>query len=70
MRPVSLDFMQQLSVLACASGLALAGIWFGGLWLGVDTPDWLPPTIAGIAGFELFTSVRELAQRRRGDGNG
>ena len=67
---MKLDMQQQLSVLACVTGLALALIWFAGLWLGADTPDWLPPMIAGICGFEVFGSVRELTRRRRGGGNG
>jgi hypothetical protein len=61
--------MEQLSVLACATGLALALIWFAGLWTGTDTAFWLPPMISGIGGFELFMALRERT-RRRGDGNG
>jgi fatty acid desaturase len=65
-----LDMMQQLSVLACATGFWLAAMWFAGLWIGADTPDWMPLMIAGIGGFELFSFGRERARRRSGGKRG
>lgn len=64
---------QQLSVLASATGLVLIAAHFIGLYLGADTPDWLPDMIAGIAGFELamFGQGQWTAFRsRRANGRG
>ena len=52
--PVKQDQTRQLSILACATGLVLAGLYFGSLYLHADAPDWLPMMISAIGGFELF----------------
>jgi len=61
---VQLSQMDRLSVLACATGLAMLAIFFISEWAGVSIPDWLPMIIAAIAGFEMFM-VFDAARRRR-----
>lgn len=51
---MKVDTSKQISVLAAATGLVLVAIYFLGLSLHADTPDWLPNMIACIAGFELY----------------
>ncbi|MDF8331611.1 hypothetical protein [Novosphingobium cyanobacteriorum] len=60
------DQTRQLSILACASGLVLAAIFFGALYLHADTPDWLPMMIAAIGGFELFLFGQGVWLKRAG----
>ena len=45
---------RQLSILACVTGLALAGVFFLARANGVHAPEWMPMLIAAIGGFELF----------------
>ncbi|MGN6499971.1 MAG: hypothetical protein ACTHKM_07465 [Tsuneonella sp.] len=57
--------VNQLSVLSCSTGLALAAIFFVVLGFGEAIPDWLPMAVAAIGGFELFIYAQQLAKRRR-----
>ena len=59
--------MDNLSVLACATGLVLAASFFARLWLGMPSPDWLPMMITAIAGFEIFMAI-DADRKRRADG--
>ena len=61
--------MDLLSALACATGLVLAAIFFGRLWLDMPSPDWLPMMIAAIAGFEIFMVIDADRRRRAGGGS-
>jgi hypothetical protein len=61
---VKLSQLDRLSVLACATGLAMLAIFFVSVWAGVPSPDWLPMVIAAIAGFEMYM-VFDSARRRR-----
>jgi hypothetical protein len=36
--------------------------------MGVPQPDWLPMTVAAIAGFEMFMAIDALRRRRTGGG--
>jgi hypothetical protein len=58
----------QLSVLACVTGLLLVAIFFISFWLGLPEPEWLPMVIASIAGFEMFMVIDAL-RRRRAEGD-
>jgi hypothetical membrane protein len=58
----------QLSVLACVTGLLLVAVFFVSAWVGMPNPEWLPMVIASIAGFEIFMVFD--AARRRGAGDG
>ena len=60
--------MDRLSVLACATGLAMLAIFFALAWAGVPNPDWLPMTITAIAGFEMYMAVDAVLRRRMEDG--
>lgn len=51
--------LQMLSVWAAGTGVVLAALYFLGLALKADTPDWLPLMITAIGGFELFLFGRE-----------
>ena len=61
---MKLSQMDRLSVLACATGLAMLAIFFVLAWLGVPNLDWLPMVITAIAGFEMYM-VGDAALRRR-----
>jgi len=63
---VKQDQTRQLSILACATGLVLAAIYFAALYLHADTPDWLPMMIAAIGGFELFMFGQSMLLKRTG----
>ena len=65
---MSLTALKRLSVLACISGLALIAIFFLTALTGAPNPEWLPLTISGIAGFELFMVLNALKERRAGGG--
>jgi zinc transporter ZupT len=60
--------MDQLSVLACVTGLALLATFFVLAWVGAPNPEWLPFAIASIAGFELFMVIDALRRRREEGG--
>lgn len=64
--PVKQDLTRQLSILACATGLLLAAIYFGALYLHADTPDWMPMMISAIGGFELYMFGRSFLLKRTG----
>ena len=64
--PVKQDQTRQLSILACATGVALAAIYFGALYLHADTPDWMPMMITAIGGFEMFLFGQALWMKRAG----
>lgn len=64
---MNLSSLDRLSVLACVTGLALLAVFFAASWLGAPEPEWLPMTIAAIAGFEMFM-VFDAVRRRRADG--
>jgi hypothetical protein len=59
--------MNNLSTLACVTGLVLLAIFFVQAWLGQPSPDWLPMLISAIAGFEIFMMV-DAIRKRRADG--
>ena len=61
---MNLTQLERLSVLACVTGLALLAMFFAAAWLGAPEPEWLPMTIAGIAGFEVFMVIDALRRRR------
>jgi len=61
--------MDNLSKLACATGLVLLAIFFVQAWLGQPSPDWLPMLISSIAGFEIFMMVNAIRNRRAGGGS-
>ena len=67
MRPVKERMTEQLSILACVTGLLLVTIFFVSAWLGLPNPEWLPMVIASIAGFEIFMVI-DAARRHRADG--
>ena len=60
---MKLTQLDRLSVLACATGLAMLAIFFVLAWIGAPDPDWLLMMISAIAGFEIFMAVD--ASRRR-----
>ena len=64
MGSVKLSQMDRLSVLACATGLAMLAIFFVLAWAGAPNREWLPMVITAIAGFEMFM-VFEATRRRR-----
>ena len=64
---MKLSQLDRLSVLACATGLAMLAIFFGMAWAGVPNPDWLPMVITSIAGFEIYMVV-DAVRRRRAEG--
>jgi predicted PurR-regulated permease PerM len=66
---VKLTQMERLSVLACATGLALLAMFFAAAWLEAPEPGWLPMLIAAIAGFEIFMVFDALRKRRAGGGS-
>jgi hypothetical protein len=53
----------QLSVLACATGLLLIACWFAILGLSGHAPDQLAMIIAAVAGFEIHLFGRVLHRR-------
>lgn len=57
---------RELSILACLTGLFLAAFYFVALYVGTDTPDWMPMMISAIGGFELFMFAQGLWTRRAG----
>ena len=59
---------EQLSVLACITGLLRVAIFFASAWIGLPNPEWLPMVIASIAGFEMFMVI-DATRRRAGDGS-
>lgn len=59
----------QLSVLACVTGLLLVAVFFISAWVGLPNPEWLPMVIASIAGFEMFMVIDATRRRRAGDGS-
>ena len=63
MKLTAFDLMR---VWAAITGLALAACYFLMLWNGVKVSDMLPNLIAGIGGFEMFLTVRDMWDRRRG----
>ena len=63
------NMTDQLSVLACVTGLLLVAIFFVSAWLGTPNPEWLPMVIASIAGFELFMVFQSIRDRRAGGGS-
>ncbi len=63
------EMAEQLSVLACVTGLLLVAIFFVSAWSGLPPPDWLPMVIASIAGFEMFMLIDATRRRRAGDGS-
>ena len=60
----NLTQMERLSVLACATGLALLAVFAGVAWLDAPAPEWLPMLISAIAGFEIFMVLDALRKRR------
>jgi Flp pilus assembly protein TadB len=66
---VKSDMTQQLSILACVTGLLLVAVFFVAAWLGAPNPEWLPMVIAAIAGFEMFMLIDALRRKRAGDGS-
>ena len=60
---------QQLSILACVTGLLLLAIFFVSTWLGLSKPEWLSMVIASIAGFEIFMTLDAARRRRAGGGS-
>ena len=60
--------MDNLSALACVTGLVLLAIFFVQSWLGQPSPDWLPMLISSIAGFEIFMLIDAFRNRRAGGG--
>ena len=62
------NMTDQLSVLACITGLLLVAIFFLSAWQGTPNPEWLPMVIASIAGFEMFMVFQAIRDRRAGDG--
>jgi hypothetical protein len=65
---VKFNLTDQLSVLACVTGLLLVAIFFASAWAGLPNPEWLPMVIASIAGFEMFMVIDAL-RRRRAEGD-
>ena len=61
--------MDNLSTLACVTGLVLLAIFFVSSWLDLPSPAWLPMLISAIAGFELFMVANALRNRRAGGGS-
>ena len=66
---MNLTSLERLSVLACVTGLALAAICLAAAWIGAPRPEWLPMTIAAIAGFEMFMVFSSLRRRSAEDGS-
>ena len=66
---MNLTSLERLSVLACVTGLALAAICLAVAWIGAPRPEWLPMTIAAIAGFEMFIVLNSLRRRGAEDGS-
>ena len=64
---MELSQLDRLSVLACATGLALVAVFFILDWLGAPAADWLPMVITAIAGFELYMAI-DATRRRRAEG--
>ena len=62
--------MDNLSVLACATGLGLLAVFFVSAGLDLPRPEWLPMLISAIAGFEIFMVIDALRRRRAGGSNG
>ena len=62
------NMTNQLSVLACVTGLLLVAIFFVSFWFGLPNPEWLPMVIASIAGFEMFMVFQAIRDRRAGGG--
>ena len=59
--------MQQLSVLACCTGLVLAVLCALAFWNRAPTFDQWAMLVAAIGGFELFLFGQDFkAKRRRG----
>jgi hypothetical protein len=65
---VKFNMTQQLSVLACVTGLLLVAVFFVAAWMGAPNPEWLPMVIASIAGFEMFMVIDAVRRRRAGEG--
>ena len=64
MRPVKdLSMFDQLSVLACATGMLLVAAWFVVFGLTGHGLDRLAMIIAAVAGFEIHLFGRELHRR-------
>ena len=53
----------QLSILACATGLVLVAAWFAVFGLTGHGSDQLAMIIAAVAGFEIHLFGRELHRR-------
>ncbi|MBC7492436.1 MAG: hypothetical protein H7241_08345 [Novosphingobium sp.] len=53
----------QLSVLACATGLLLIAAWFAMLGITGQTTDQLAMIIAAVTGFEIHLYGRVLRRR-------
>ena len=66
---MKLNSMQQLSVLACCTGLVLAVLCALAFWNGAPTFEQWAMLLAAIGGFELFLfgqDMRGRVRRRRG----
>jgi hypothetical protein len=58
--------MDQLHVWAAVTGLLLTALFFGRLWLGLDSSPLLPMLVSAIGGFELFLYSQDIWLKRRG----
>jgi len=54
-----------MRVWAAITGLALAGLYFAGLWAGVTMSATLPMLISGIGGFELMLTAQDIWLKRK-----
>jgi hypothetical protein len=61
--------MDNLSALACVTGLVLLAVFFVSAWLDLPRPAWLPMLITAIAGFEIFMVFHAVRNRRAGGGS-
>jgi hypothetical protein len=64
-RPVSRAQIEQVSILACLTGLVLTAAWFIAFAVTGKAPESLAMLASAVGGFELFISVRAVDGRAR-----
>ena len=61
-----LSLLDHLRVWAALTGLVLTALFFGRLWLGLDSSPMLAMLVSAIGGFELFLYSQDIWLKRRG----
>lgn len=62
--PVKTTF-ELMRVWAALTGLALAALYFTGLWMDMKMSDTLPMLVSAIGGFEMVLYAQDIWFKRR-----